>query len=260
MRRLLAYGVLAVLFCFVSSSARAAEIQLLGIKLGSPGMRVLQKYGNPNEIRVGGATAQATGGQTGIAARPGAAGMMPGAQIGGRQGMAGARMPGGMPGAGLGMPGGMPGAGLGMPGALPAAGPGMAAGPRARAGAAGMPGMPGLPGRNVQTTQSGTQVEVPTGTPVVWVYRFSDNRSVEINLNPDGIVMQIAIYGATWKGQRTAKGITLGSMYKEVLKKYGYPESHEQQGIQLLLKYPKRDRVVFTTVGRSVVGITIALQ
>jgi hypothetical protein len=101
----------------------------------------------------------------------------------------------------------------------------------------------------------------PTGgASVVYIYRFSNDRTAEFSINQDGAVTQIIIRGAAWAGQRTAKGITLGSSYKDVLKKYGFPENHEQQGLQLLLNYGHRDRIVFTLVGRTVVAMTIALQ
>ena len=91
------------------------------------------------------------------------------------------------------------------------------------------------------------------------MYKFPKNRTVEFYLNAKGEVMQIAIYGGEWAGQRTVKGIVLGDTYKDVLTKYGYPESHVQEGVQLRLRYVKKDRVIFTLVDNSVAAITIAL-
>lgn len=138
---------------------------------------------------------------------------------------------------------------------------------------AGAPGLPDMSGIHAQYSapgmppaalgvHAGTAInQQPAGPPeVTWVYKFSNNRTLEFLLNPDGVVIQISAYGAAWLGLHTAKGIGLGSTYKDVIVKYGYPESHEQKGIELLTKYHSKDRASFTIVGKSVVGITIALM
>lgn len=309
-RRLLTYSTLAILFCVISSTANAAEIQLLGIKLGSHGMKILQRYGNPTEIRVGGVSVTNTANTGAAGMRPGAA--MPGAAAGPGMGMM-------RPGMGMQRPGGarqksdagssinrLPrllcsifrfvsstartaavqlfGTGnqgmsfdgrtqgvlmaadgdLNQMGNLGLARPGMGmSNPMAPGGGmAGMAGLPGMQGRlgNMANAQNAQNLVPAGGASVVWVYKFSNDRVAEFSLNSDGIVWQISIHGVKWPGQKTQKGVVLGSMYKDVLKKYGYPETHEQQGIQLMLHYNKKDRCVFTLVGRQVVGVTIALQ
>lgn len=133
-------------------------------------------------------------------------------------------------------------------GGMPMALPGMAA-PMEMGG---IPGMPQLPGQMVPQKR---------GPPeVTWIYRFAKNKTLEFIISPDGRVMQIAAYGVEWPGIRTSVGITLGHTYKDVLLKYGFPESHEKRGVELIAKYSEKRRVIFTLVGRTVVGITIGLM
>ncbi|MHB0912126.1 MAG: collagen-like triple helix repeat-containing protein [Armatimonadota bacterium] len=219
--------VAAVTICLCASAASAGEIQLAGVRLGSQATQIIKKYGNPDEIKIG-ASAQV---ETTKPAAPGGPGL-PGAP---------GQLPGlpGMPGAPMG-PAPMPGA-PGMPSAL---------------GVPGMPGAPGAPG--MPSAQSAPQ---PSGPPeVIWVYKLSNNRMLELIINPEGRVVQVSTFGTAWSGVGTAKGISLGDTYKDVILKYGFPESHEEQGVQMLAKYPDKDRCVFTLVGKTVVGITIALM
>lgn len=206
---------LAMALLYVSAcAAEAAELQLAGIRLGRSALTIIQKYGNPSEIRVG---AQS--------------------QVQGQPGMGGAP-PGGVfeaPPPGMGMPGGE-GMGMGIPGME-----------------MGMPGMgaPLVPGQQAQRK----------GPPeVVWIYRFPKNKTLEFIVSPDGRVMQIAAFGVEWPGISTALGIRLGDTYKDVILKYGFPESHDKRGIELFAKYSDKHRAVFTLVGKTVVGITIGLM
>lgn len=206
---------LAMVLLYVSAcAASAAELQLAGIRLGRSALTVIQKYGNPSEIRVG-AQSQVQG-QPGMEGQPGIPGFEP-------------------PPPGMGMPGGE-GMGMGMPGME-----------------MGMPGMgaPLIPGQQAQRR----------GPPeVVWIYRFPKNKTLEFIISPDGRVMQIATYGVDWPGVSTALGIRLGDTYKDVILKYGFPESHDKMGIELLAKYSDKHRAIFTFVGKTVVGITIGLM
>lgn len=237
------YALALITFCFTVTAASAAELQLAGIKLGRPAITILQKYGNPAEIRIGSTTQASTTASTGASG----AMMMPG----GMPGMPGAMstMPGGMPG----MPG-MPGA-MTMPGGMP----GM---PGAMTMPGGMPGMPGSPGAmTAPGTTAGTTTQTATkATEVTWVYKFSKNRTLEFVINPQGRILQIAAFGAEWPGVNTALGIKLGNTYKEIIRKYGWPESHEAQGSNIVIKYPDKHRVLFTMSDQTVVGITIALM
>ena len=52
-RRLLPIGMAIALLALGASIASAAELQLAGIRLGRSALTILQKYGNPTEVRVG---------------------------------------------------------------------------------------------------------------------------------------------------------------------------------------------------------------
>ncbi len=194
-------------FLVVTTAASAAEIQLGGIKLARSAFSIIQKYGDPSEVRPGGGGGPAMGPMNGS--------------------------PFGMetPPPGMGTPIETPPPGMGMQ-PPPGFGPNM--------------GMP-------QQTQAG-------GREVIWVYNFAKNKTLEFILDSKGLVLQIAAFGVEWSGMKTAKGITLGDTYKEVILAYGFPESHSISGINMVLRYANSDRVAFTLVGNQVVGITIAFM
>ncbi|MHB1000625.1 MAG: hypothetical protein ACYC27_15400 [Armatimonadota bacterium] len=228
----LVYALMLIAFCVSVPALQAAELKLAGVKLGQPAITIIQRYGNPQEVRIGSSS------QTTTSTMPGMAGGMPGGMPM-MPGMAGG-MPA-MPGLAGGMPGGMPGMLGGMP-PMPTM-PGMAG---------GMPAMPGMTG--------GTQSTTTTNTEVTWVYKFSKGRMLEFIINSQGRVLQISAYGAEWAGLSTGMGIKLGNSYKDVIRVYGWPEKHENKGIELIVKYPETKRVLFTLVDQTVVGITIALM
>jgi hypothetical protein len=219
-----------ILFWLSASAALAIEMQLAGLRLGRPAQTVIDKYGNPSDIRIG-ATAQVTQlsgvGAPGFGATSGGP-MMSGAPVGAIPGIGSSGL-----------------YGVGSP---------MEVSPFA---SQGLPGM-GMPGTSAGTVQ---QTSERTGPPeVTWIYRLPKNRTLEVLINPDGKIVQIAIYGVSWAGTRTSTGIELGNTYKDVLTKCGFPETHEQSGIQLIVKYPRKYGAVFTLVGNTVAGITIALM
>ena len=208
-RQRLLSSVLAVALLYVTAHiASAAELQLAGIRLGRSAMTIIQKFGNPTEIRVGMVAQDQQS--------PNAP--MPSPMMGGMPGMEG------MPGA---LPGQMPSDMMGAPGAP-------------------MPGAPTV-----------TKKRAPELT---WIYRFPKNKTLEFIVSPDGRVMQIAAYAAEWPNVRTSKGITFGSTYKDLLAKYGFPESHQQVNIQLIARYSDKQRAIFVMVAQTVVGITIGLM
>lgn len=135
--------------------------------------------------------------------------------------------------------------GMGMPGAEGMGMPGMDMG-------MGMPGMTG--------PMAGLQPQKRGPPEVIWIYRFPKNQTLEFIISPDGRVMQIAAYGVQWPGLSTALGIRLGDTYRDVVLKYGFPEAHDKNGIELIAKYSDKHRAVFTFVGKTVVGITIGLM
>ena len=199
--KLLPAVLATALFYVCASAASAAELELAGIKLGRSALTIIQKYGNPSEIRVGA--------QSKVEGQPGAE-LQP-------------QQPMGMEAF-----------------VMPAMGMDM-----------GMPGMGPMPGQQPRKK----------GPPeVIWIYRFPKNQTLEFIISPDGRVMQIAAYGLEWPGVGTALGIRLGDTYKDVILKYGFPEAHDKNGIELIAKYSDKHRAVFTLVGKTVVGITIGLM
>jgi hypothetical protein len=230
--KILTYSLALVIACGLASAASAAEVQLAGVKLGTPANKVLQKLGNPVEINIGTAAAQPSG-------QPAAGGGM---GMGARGGMGGG-MAASM---GMGARGGMGG--------------GMAA-------SMGMGGMAGRAG-----TAAPSASKQPTtnaaATVTTWVYDYpkgKKDRELRLTINTQGIVVEIEARSAQWKGVKTSRGITFGSTYRDIIAKYGFPDSQEQQGTSLLLKYRQKYQLVFTLVPpvlgvpATVAGINIAL-
>lgn len=236
-------GIVVIVLCLTTSAVTAAELQMAGIRLASSALSVLTKYGNPTEIRVGSSVQTET-----TFAMP---------------------SPTSVPGS-TGAPAGLPGF-PGQPGASEMTLPGYLTGalPPAPPSASAPPSTTGIPGMGAPSFTSPFQTTPTTVTPVVqqrsapevtWIYRFDKNKTLEFIISPDGRVVQIAAFGAEWPGVGTSKGVRLGQTYKDVVLRYGYPEQHERRGIELVLRYAERDRVVFTLVGKTLVGITIALM
>lgn len=215
--------IISVAVFFAATTAVwAAEIQLAGIVLGRSSLGVIQKYGDPSDIRAGGrsqaAVDQSAGSPFGMEAPP--------------------------PGMGMETP---------PPGIMEAPPPGFGADQGAM-----QPGMSSPFGQGFGFPQA-TQM---SGREITWVYEFEKNKELDFLLDAQGRVLQIAAYGIEWKGMKTSKGIGLGKTYKEVILAYGFPESHEPLGLPngWVLKYANSDRVAFTLVGNQVVGITIAFM
>lgn len=132
----------------------------------------------------------------------------------------------------------------GMPG-MEMAAPGMMAPPEG--------GMPGMPGASAPARR--------TPPEITWIYNFPKNQRLEFIITPDGRVVQIAAFGVDWPLIKTSLGIKLGDSYKDVLLKYGFPERHDKQGLEMTARYTERHRAIFTFIGaRTLVGITIGLM
>ncbi len=122
------------------------------------------------------------------------------------------------------------------------------------------PPPPGLADISRPARPTAPVVAKKSAPEVTWIYQFVKNKTLEFIINPEGYVIQIAAYGVEWPSMRTSKGVTLGDTYKKVILSYGYPESHEKAGIELIARYAERHRAAFTFVGNQVVGITVALM
>lgn len=237
---------MALVFC-AAGGAFAVEMTLAGIKLSSGASVVLKKYGNPTRVTVGTVAMPST---QPAAAQP--AGAMPAP---GGPGYAGALNPlAAMTGYYAAAAGQLDGAG-GPPPMLPGL-PGL---PAPGAGMSGMPGLPGLPpvpGSPDQQNQA-TVVE----QQVTWTYDMPDGITLEFIVSETGRIVQITVGGdRPFALSRTSKGIKLGNYYKDVIFKYGYPESHSYAGRFLRTSYADKHRCVFTFLGKKLVGITIALK
>lgn len=255
------------------AQASAREHQLAGIRLGRPANQVTELFGDPTRTFTG----VPTGGQAGM---PGAEGMgVPGMAPGGpampgmEAGMAGDPMmgmaPGGM-GGGMGIPVPPPqkyegkiaamkpeefiGRLLAAPAAAAPAGgdPQMGMAPGAMPDMdAGMPGMPGMPG--------GAPAQSTAPPTPKWIYeRSRDSATFVFGFDEDGRINLVVVgddkpYSITrggrkppFAGAKTAKGIGLGADFKSVILAYGFPESTEILGDEVLLKYFERHGVAFT--------------
>jgi len=219
---------------FIGSSAIAVEMKLAGIKLGVPATDVLKRYGNPTRITIGsqvvGTVTTTTGPMLGPGVQPGVP------TTGGGYGY------GTEPGALPGFPG------MGMPGT-------------SYQGMPGMPGSTGMPGTTGAAVGPAQVQSVVTETQVTWTYDWPDGITTEFLISSTGKVVQITIGGLQpSKSSVTSKGIKLGSTYKDVIFKYGWPEGQSTAGRYFRLSYADKHRVVFTLLDKKVVGITIALQ
>ena len=235
----------AASFVLVARPAPAQGIErvLAGIRLNSSSKAVLAKYGNPNQVIVG---------EVGIRvpARPAGGQGAPG---GGLPGMGG----GGYPGMGGGGGGGYPGMGGGGGGY-----PGMGGGGGYPGMAGGFGGSGGLSvGSSVgpfgQTTSALARQQETT-----WIYdrKVGDNVvSYEFLIGPDGRVIQIKTSGYKGGNTRTARGLALGTTYKEVIQKYGYPEDQQQVGPILVMSYKSRSHASFQLMENKIIAIVIAV-
>jgi len=213
--------IISVAVFFAATTAVwAAEIQLAGIVLGRSSLSIIKKYGDPSEVRVGG------------------------------RGRAAIDLSAGNP---FGMEAPPPGMGMEAPppGTMEAPPPGFGADQGAM-----QPGPSSPFGQGFGIPQA-TQL---SGREITWIYRFEKNKELDFILDAQGRVLQIAAFGVEWKGMKTSKGIGFGKMYKDIILTYGFPESHDQQPLGMVLKYANSDRVAFTLVGNQVVGITIAFM
>lgn len=227
------------------SAAAPREMQLAGIQLGQPATMVAKTHGSPRRVQVGIVTAPQG------AAAPGMMGGMPGmgmdAGMGPMDPSLGAMM---APGGGMGYPGAMmaPGGGMGHPGAM--GGPGMGSDP-------GMPGDPSLLGAQPQAPRT-----------VHWIYELDTQGVVMIfGLDEEGRVVAITVgdgymdsvnRGGTRRpvsSARTAKGIRLGSLFREVVRAYGYPETQQNVGDEVVMTYYDRHGVAFS-VRQGVMRVT----
>ncbi len=273
------------------STVRAAgqvniEKGLLGIRILQTYRDVYRKFGQPDRVyrtdqvvdlvEALDAKGNPTGGIRGLDLNAAQTaqnnrGGMPGYPGLGGRGMGGppfgAGGPGGYPGMGgrgMGGPPGYPGMsgapfGGGRPAGLPGAG-------GAPFGAGGYPGMGGNNGIGSRRTG-----QAATGGPggeetfrdsggYVWAY-FNPKQELVYTFifNNDGRVEIISEYGRSG-GDRTQKGIGLGTSAQAVYNAYGWPSSTEQNGRYFSLFYGPTHHVQVTLLNNKVVGVSVMLR
>lgn len=250
----------ALLTIGVCGSSMAQEYKLFGIKLLTNSYKdVLRRYGKPDEIQAGGPSLPVEGIPQGAQQNSAQGGFTPGGKGGG-----GGRLPaGGGPPASSG--GGAPPqyAQYARQGA-----PGGGGAPSSSGGGGGLPGFGGKQsdgdGGGSQRAGGGTanaQDSSEESREVTWWYHDLPNGLHKSFLfNKDGRVIQIQEYGHDQKrkGDRTRKGVGLGSNLNSVLKQYGWSSDGTRSGDNLVMKYGNQYRVAFQLVKNNVIGITIA--
>lgn len=244
MKNKLIYAALGL--AVMSSAALAqkpsgAENALVGIKLYDTGLRVVSIYGTPDVV-------EAVGGG-GTAIGPGSGG--PG---GGRGGPGfGPGGPGGAPGRpGGGAPGMSPADAFHNPADLgdqflfqsmsPAAAPGAGGAPsgppgRGGPGAAGGPGAPG--GGGVGSAGSGGRILFTR-----WVYNRGGSKYGFV-LDKSNRVVQIEALGLSNGKVKTSRGISFGSTFAQLIKKYNAPDGYEINGENVVVRFLVKNKVAF---------------
>jgi hypothetical protein len=267
------------------------EKELLGIRILSSYRTVLAKYGQPTRIYRSGevvslvgatdANGNLTGGVLGLGDEVGNGGMpgMGGGPMGmARRGMGGGPM--GMSG-GSGMPMGMNRGPMGMAGGPMGMGGsgmpmGMAGGPmgmgRGMSGAPMGSGMPmGMAGRGMggssgalggglgAASGQGSETFGDSGG-FQWVYFYPKQELVYwFVFNKDGRVEAILERGR-YLGQKTSQGLGLGAPVKSVYNSYGWPDTIEQQGPTLALRYNVKHHVQFNVLNNKTTAIAVFLS
>ena len=236
-----------------ASAEPKPERSLAGIPIFAPGSEVTHKFGNPNQILVGGVAAapfSLGAGASGGASGPGGGGV-PGGYPGGQGGPPGAQ--GSYPGAGGSSTGSLPG----FPGAEDSRGGGQGGFPGAPGGFPGAPGggFPGAPGGASGFPGSDTTA-APVKPPVTLIYNRPNGGSLEFTISPDKRVVQIRETGYSG-AYGTARNIKLGTSYSAVVAKYGYPENTEVAGSIINIDYKSTLHCGFQFLDQRLVGIIV---
>lgn len=233
------------------------ENGLAGIKLYDTGVTLINRFGNPDSIQavgIGGAGMAGGGGAgPGAGGPPGGFGGPPGAggRAGGGGGMGGSAAEAQMnrpfafgddflreqmqenlrQGRPM-MPGGDDEQDVRGRGGIGGPPPGIGAPP-------GGPGGGGAPGGFGGGNQGGERV-----TFTRWVYNRGNSRFGFV-LDKYNRVIQVEAISVENRSVRTARGITFGATFADIIKKYGAPDGYEISGDRLMVRYLVRDKVAF---------------
>ena len=270
-RGIAAVGLLTALASFgalAQTPDTHPETSLLGVRLLASFNDVLSKFGQPNEIQVGDPIVSGQGqlAPTGGASSGGGFPGMPGGR-GGFPGMGGGMMPGKggmMPGMAGGPPPGMGGPQRGMSGGPPMGMQGMMPGKGTGLPGLGGPmsGSSGYPGMGGGSAGGGNTVE-DTGETTWWYHYPHQGLHYSFLFNKEGRVIQIQAYGQKPAPKivapRSALGITLGTDFGQVIRKYGWSNDGEHSGNYVVMRYGKTDRIAFQSRNNRVLGIVLGL-
>ncbi len=226
----------------VSASAMAqkpsgAENALVGIKLYDTGLRVVSVYGTPDAVQAVGGGGSAIGPAGG-----GPAGGPAGPSTGPSGGMRGPAGPGGGGGpstapsafhdpasfGNLFLQGAPSTAPVGAPGGGPGRGP---------SGASGEGGGPG--GGGVGNAGGGGRILYTR-----WVYNRNGSKYGFV-LDKSNRVVQIEAIGLTNSKVKTSRGITFGSTFAQLIRKYNAPDGYEISGENVVVRFLVKNKVAF---------------
>lgn len=245
----------------IAQKKGTGEVRLVGIKLYDTGSRVVSVYGSPDAIEpinIGGGVSGPSGGGVGPAGR----GAGPGP--GGPGGAGPAARPGGGGGSASGSADWTDPSGFGdtllqqsLRGPAPKGGARMGGGAGAPNSGGNQAGPAGPGGGGNNATSSGT-VQFTR-----WVYHRNNSRYGFV-MDRYNHVVQIEAIGLRNSRVRTARGITFGSNFAQIIKKYGAPEGYEISGDTVVMRYLVKNKVAFrlARVGENkpqvVTGIAVA--
>lgn len=216
----------------------SAENSLVGIALYDTGIKVVQRFGSPDQIQgldVGGGGGNAGGGREGGA--PGR-----GAPAGGGQGAAAPQGAASWMNEGLiGDPFSMGNTDTIYQAAVAPAPPEEGGG--AASGGRGGPGAPagrgGGGGGGVGGGGGGDRVILTR-----WIYNRKGSRYAFV-LDKFNRVLQIEALGLSNASVRTRRGTTFGATFSSVIQKYRQPDAYEVNGDNFVVRFLVRDRVAF---------------
>jgi hypothetical protein len=273
-----------------------SETGLVGITLYDSGVKLISKFGSPDEIEAvslggtGGGAGGAGGGAGGAAGFPGSGG---GGGSAGAPPLGGGRRP--APGAGPGAPTadftgpvdpsfdfadaflgqgpkGFGGAGVPQgPPPVGGGGQGRTNGPPAGFGGAGVPGAPGGFGGGKNGPAGGAGGSDTRTVFTRWIYK-RDNSKYGFVLDKFNRIVQIEAIGLSNPKVYTKRGIRFGNQFGTIIKKYAknpdgaanQPDGYEINGNTVVVRYLVKNKVAFklSRLGKDkpyvVTGIVVA--
>lgn len=220
----------------VTLKTSGTDTGLIGIKLYDDGLRVIQLYGSPDEIR----DVANGGGSIGPVGQRGAGPTAGGPPTGG--GRSGGGGGGGSAASAMWERGWDFGNQViedrqGRPQAAGASGGG--GGSRGGGGGA-VPGGGGGPSGGGGTT-------APTDTGILytrWIYKRGPSRYGFV-IDKHNHVVQIEAIGSGDPKVNTARGVRFGSSFADIIRRYGTPDSYEISGDSVVVKYLVTNKVAF---------------